>query len=114
MSPPSPRTGDITAGSGRAGRHRFGPALVTALVLAACSSPEPSTSRGGVETPPVTDPAGPGPLYVALGASETAGIGADQPLREGWPRVLFRTALPPSSSFVNMGIPGATVAQAIR
>jgi lysophospholipase L1-like esterase len=85
-----------------------------AVVLAACSSPEPSTSRGGVEAPPVTAPAGPGPLYVAVGASETAGVGADQPLRDGWPRVLFRTALPPSSSFLNMGIPGATVAQAIR
>ena len=85
-----------------------------ALVLAACSAPEPSSSRGGVEAPPATAPAGPGPVYVSVGASETAGIGADQPLREGWPRVLFQTALPPSTRFVNMGIPGATVARAIR
>ncbi len=98
----------------RRGAVAVGWATATALALAACSSPEPSTSRGGVEAPPVTAPTGPGPVYVAVGASETAGIGADLPLREGWPRVLFRTALPPSTSFVNMGIPGATVAQAIR
>jgi len=53
-------------------------------------------------------------VYVAVGASETVGFGADQPLRDSWPRVLFRTALPPSAVFVNMGIPGATVAQALR
>lgn len=87
---------------------------VAALLLAACSAPEPSTSRGGVEAPPVTAPSGPGPVYVAVGASETAGIGADLPLRQGWPRVLFQAALPPSTTFVNMGIPGATVAQAVR
>jgi len=53
-------------------------------------------------------------VYVAVGASETIGFGADQPLRESWPRVLFRPALPPSAVFVNMGIPGATVAEALR
>lgn len=88
--------------------------VTAALMLAACSAPEPTASRGGVQAPPITAPGGPGPVYVAVGASETAGIGADQPLREGWPRVLFQTALPPSTTFVNMGIPGATVAQAIR
>jgi lysophospholipase L1-like esterase len=51
---------------------------------------------------------------VAVGASETTGQGSDQPLRDGWPRVLHRTALPEGAVFVNMGIPGATVAQAIN
>jgi lysophospholipase L1-like esterase len=50
---------------------------------------------------------------VAVGASETTGVGSDQPLRDAWPRVLHRTALPAGSVFVNMGIPGATVAQAL-
>jgi len=100
VTPPSPVVGAAAA--------------LVALVLAGCSDPRPSTSRGGVEAPPITALSGPGPVYVSVGASETAGIGADQPLREGWPRVLFRTALPPTTSFVNMGIPGATVAQAIR
>jgi lysophospholipase L1-like esterase len=48
-----------------------------------------------------------------VGASETTGAGSDQPLRDGWPRIVHRTALPPGSVFVNMGIPGATVAQAL-
>ncbi len=53
-------------------------------------------------------------VYVAVGASESVGMGADRPLEEAWPRVLHRTALPPGSVFVNLGIPGATVADALR
>jgi lysophospholipase L1-like esterase len=62
--------------------------------------------------PPPAD-TGPAPVYVAVGASETTGVGSDQPLRDGWPRVFHRNALPPGSVFVNMGIPGATIAQAL-
>lgn len=53
-------------------------------------------------------------LYVAVGASETTGTGSDQPERDAWPHVLARTALPPSTTLVNLGIPGATVATALR
>lgn len=80
--------------------------LVGALVLGACSFSKPEV----LPPPPDT---GPAPVYVAVGASETTGVGSDQPLRDGWPRVLHRDALPPGSIFVNMGIPGATVAQAL-
>jgi lysophospholipase L1-like esterase len=59
-------------------------------------------------------PAGLGPVYVAVGASETVGTGSTQPLRDAWPRAFFRAALPTSTVFVNAGIPGSTVAQAIR
>lgn len=52
-------------------------------------------------------------LYVAIGASETFGIGAANPVREAWPRVFLRMALPRRSSLVNLGIPGATVADAL-
>jgi len=79
-----------------------------ALVAAACSSP---TRRG---LPPPAAPAGTPVVYVAVGASETTGFGADEPLRDSWPRVLYRTALPTSAVFVNMGIPGATVTEALR
>jgi lysophospholipase L1-like esterase len=77
-------------------------------VLAGCSSP----IRRGL--PPPAAPAGTPVVYAAVGASETIGFGADEPLRDSWPRVLFRTALPTSAVFVNMGIPGATVARALR
>jgi acyl-CoA thioesterase I len=82
--------------------------LTVALVLVAgaCDVSKPEV------LPPPAD-TGPAPVYVSVGASETTGAGSDQPLRDGWPRVLHRTALPPGSVHVNMGIPGATVAQAM-
>ncbi len=81
-------------------------ATVLVLLAAACTASKPEV------LPPPTD-TGPAPVYVAVGASETVGVGSDQPLRDAWPRVLHRNALPPGSVFVNMGIPGATVAQAL-
>ncbi len=48
------------------------------------------------------------PVYAALGASDTVGVGADDPLREGWaPRV--HAALPAPTQFLNLGISGATL-----
>jgi lysophospholipase L1-like esterase len=79
--------------------------LLLALAGGACSASRP-------EVLPPPDESGPPLVYVAVGASETTGVGSDQPLRDGWPRVLHRTALPAGAVFVNMGIPGATVAQA--
>ena len=62
-------------------------AVLALLVAGACSSSRP-------EVLPPPDESGPPPVYVAVGASETTGVGSDQPLRDGWPRVLHRTALP--------------------
>jgi lysophospholipase L1-like esterase len=81
-------------------------AVVAVMVAAACD-----VSRPEVLPPPADT--GPAPVYVSVGASETTGAGSDQPLRDGWPRVLHRNAMPPGSIHVNMGIPGATVAQAL-
>ncbi len=48
------------------------------------------------------------PVYAALGASDTVGVGADDPAREGWaPRV--HAALPAGTQFLNLGISGATL-----
>lgn len=82
------------------------PLVLVLLLSAACAASRP-------EVLPPPDETGPPPVYVAVGASETTGVGSDQPLRDAWPRVLHRTALPPGSVFVNMGIPGATVARAL-
>lgn len=97
-------------------------AVILAVLSAGCSSGSGrgSEASGGSNASPgppadgTTAPAGPPPVYVAVGASETTGIGAEVPLRDAWPRVLFRTAMPENTIFVNMGIPGATVAQALR
>ena len=82
-------------------------AVAVLLVAGACDVSRPEV----LPPPPDT---GPPPVYVSVGASETTGAGSDQPLRDGWPRVLHRTALAPGAIHVNMGIPGATVAQAHR
>ena len=63
---------------------------------------------------PPAEASGPSLLYVAVGASDAVGIGAHDPLREAWPQVFYRTALPRSATYVNLGIPGVTVAEALR
>lgn len=82
--------------------------LAVGAVAAACTS---SGSGGFV---PNESPPGPAPRYVAIGASETVGVGSDDPVREAWPQVFYRTALPVGATYVDLGIPGATVADAIR
>jgi acyl-CoA thioesterase-1 len=85
--------------------------VALALVLSACSG-----GGGGSAVPGTVAPAPhlPPLVYVAVGASETTGIGAQVPAREGWVRLLHTTAMPPQTVFVNMGIPGATVVQALQ
>lgn len=51
-------------------------------------------------------------LYVAVGGSDSVGVGSDEPLREAWPQVFYRRALPRRATFVNLGVPAATVADA--
>ncbi len=95
--------------------RRAGVCLAVALVspaLVGCSDSGVTTASQSLAPPP-TVPARPGPVYVAVGASETVGAGSTQPLRDAWPRVFFRAALPTSTVFVNTGIPGSTVAQAV-
>lgn len=71
------------------------------------------TEDGDAESGPAAIPSEP-IVYVAVGASESVGMGADRPLDQAWPVVLHRTALPPRSELVNLGVPGATVADALR
>ncbi|MBV8951256.1 MAG: SGNH/GDSL hydrolase family protein, partial [Actinobacteria bacterium] len=54
-------------------------------------------------------PAPPPLAYVALGGGEVLGDGTDDSLRDAWPQVLFRTALPRSATLVNFASSGATV-----
>jgi len=87
---------------------------LAAVVLAAALGATACTAGHGraphaTGAPALARPAG---LYVAVGASETTGVGTEVPLRQSWPKDLFRT-MPPSTSFVNLGISGATVAQAL-
>ncbi len=52
-------------------------------------------------------------MYVAVGASESVGVGADDPRHQAWPEVFRRAALPPRTVFVNLGIEGVNTEEAI-
>ncbi len=78
---------------------------LTVAVLGCSSLPFTTESRPAVETQPIT--------YVAIGASDTVGVGADRPEVEGWvPQLAAK--LPPGSKLVNLGISGSLLSDALR
>ena len=91
--------------------------VLVALLATACSGGDrpltPGTTVAGAG-PPSTAPSPEPQVYVAVGASDAVGVGADDPARDAWPEVLTRTALPPGTELVNLGIPGATVSTALE
>ena len=93
--------------------------LAAGLALSGCSvgdqHAEPTAKESG--TPGTASSAAPTTaaeprVYVAVGASETVGVGADDPATEAWPRVLHDRELP-GTRFVDVGVSGATVRDAI-
>ena len=86
--------------------RRRGVLVLVLAVTSACVAHRPASG-------PARTRAGDPGVYVAVGASETVGAGADSPVTEAWPQLFYRVALPRAAVFVNLGIPGATVAEAI-
>ena len=96
-----------------------------ALLVTACSGPPPrATTATPATTPPSTLAAvtlsptaipttSPTALvrYVAIGASDTVGVGASDPATGSWP-ARVATLLPPGSAFVNVGVSGSIALQA--
>lgn len=86
--------------------------MALAALVAGCAgspTPPPARERSAAAAPsPTVDPA----VYVAVGASETVGVGAADPRRDAWPQVLHDRALP-TSRLVNVGVSGATVRGAL-
>jgi acyl-CoA thioesterase I len=82
----------------------LGPILVLVLLAGACSS-----SSGAGRSPEAERRR---PVYGAVGASETMGWGARNFATQSWPRVLLEQALP-DFRLVNLGLPGATVEDAL-
>jgi len=72
-------------------------------LLVACSGLSPSTTDVRAARP-IT--------YVAIGASDTVGVGANNPESESWPAVLARK-LPPGSRLLNLGVSGSLLHQAL-
>lgn len=73
----------------------------------ASASPEPSA------TAPATATARPSNVihYVAIGASDTVGVGALDPVRGSWP-ARIAALLPAGASYTNLGVSGSLTAQA--
>lgn len=81
------------------------------LLVAACSNGGPAAApRRPAATPA---PTAPPIVYAALGASETAGIGAQDPRGQAWPMVFYETALPRSAVMYSFGVPAETTQAAL-
>jgi acyl-CoA thioesterase-1 len=95
----------LTACGGGLGDKEAGAGTTSTAPSASASAPTPSAAASSPD-------ADPGLVYVAVGASETVGIGADDPQRDAWPVVLHRTALR-KAELVNLGVSGSTAGQAV-
>ena len=103
--------------AGRALRAR-GVSLLAAVAfgatLAACgAAPSSAIPGAGVVLPAAGHPG----VYVALGTSETAGVGLNDfelRLRFAWPQVFYNAALSRATSYYNFAIPGITTTQALQ
>jgi acyl-CoA thioesterase I len=84
--------------------------LVLVLLLAACSS---GATVGTVPHATPTATIHPPVVYVAIGASDAVGVGADDPNTQGYIPVLI-SRLPKYSQVLNLGVSGYTLHQALQ
>jgi acyl-CoA thioesterase I len=68
-----------------------------------------AAGQQGVASPALKPPI----TYVALGASDAAGVGVEDPARDGWVAILARR-LPQPTRLVNLGIPGVRLHEAVE
>jgi lysophospholipase L1-like esterase len=81
-------------------------AAAATAAAAACVQSKPVTpTTSAALTPPIT--------YAALGASDAAGVGVEDPQRDGWVQNLSRR-LPQPTRLVNLGIPGVRLFEALE
>ena len=91
--------------------------LFAVIASVACSgaqrvsspSVSPARSSPGTVAPKQTPTPTPSPTaavrYVAIGASDTVGVGATDPTTGSWP-ARVAALLPPGSAYVNLGVSG--------
>jgi lysophospholipase L1-like esterase len=79
---------------------------------AAPAAASPAATPSSTAVPAAVTPADEVDVYVAVGASETVGVGADRPASQAWPHVLQRRELA-DARYVNLGVSGSTVGQAL-
>jgi lysophospholipase L1-like esterase len=84
-------------------------------VATATRSPTPTPTLFVTTSAPTPSPstAAPAFRYVAIGASDTVGVGASDPRTGSWP-ALVAARLPAASDYVNLGVSGSLASQAAR
>ena len=87
--------------------------LVSVLLLAACGSPAAPSVTTHKPTATVSPTVKPGVSYVALGASDAVGVGADNPNTQGYVPIII-SRLPKGSAALNLGISGIVLHDALE
>jgi lysophospholipase L1-like esterase len=82
------------------------------LFLGSCSSPSVQSGKAGSPSLVVQQPPKARLTYVAIGASDTFGLGADDPETQNWASDLA-IMLGPGVHLINLGIPGVVLHQAL-
>jgi acyl-CoA thioesterase I len=81
------------------------------VLLAGCGSGAAAVTSSDTSALPPTQR--PTYIFVAIGASETFGTGADRPATQNWPTDLG-AHLPRGTQVVNLGVPGITAPEAVQ
>ena len=93
--------------------------VISAALLVACSAaPEARSSQtarpaGSPSVAPASATTTPGIKYVAMGASDTVGVGASDPAKGSWPALVASRLPAGSPAYVNLGVSGSLAVQAV-
>jgi len=89
-------------------------AFVTACSAAPASRPSATPKPTPSPTsPPATATASAGVKYVAIGASDTVGVGASDPAKGSWPALVAARLPAGSPPYTNLGVSGSLALQAV-
>ena len=93
--------------------------VICAAFVSACSAgpaAQPSPTRAPTPSPssaPPTATIAPGLKYVAIGASDTVGVGASDPAKGSWPALVAARFPAGSPPYTNLGVSGSLALQAV-
>jgi lysophospholipase L1-like esterase len=95
--------------------------ICTAMVGACSAAPSapatrPTAAQGRIVSPssaPATATPPQGIRYVAIGASDSVGVGASDPVKGSWPALIASRLPAGSPPYVNLGVSGSLASQAV-